>query len=105
MTAIHLTNVDFSKQTAKGVVLVDFWAPWCGPCKMAGPVIDKLAEDFSGKALVIKVNVDEEGELAQKFSVMSIPTVVILKDSQEVERTVGFIGEDGYKQMLEKHLK
>jgi len=105
MSAIHLTKADFDQKTEKGVTLVDFWAPWCGPCRMAGPVIDSLATQFQNKALVAKVNVDEQGELAEKFGVMSIPTVVILKDGKEVERTTGFVGEDAYKEFLEKHLK
>jgi len=105
MAAIHLTKDDFSQKIAGGAALVDFWAPWCGPCRLAGPVIDKLAQDYQNKALVAKVNVDEQSDLAGQFNVMSIPTVIVFKDGQEVERTVGFIGEDGYRQLLEKYLK
>ncbi len=104
MSALHLTKDDFEEKTKQGLVLVDFWAPWCGPCKMAGPVIDELAEKYKNKLLVAKVNVDEQNELAEKFSVMSIPTVVILKDGAELERVMGFVGKDGYIKLIDKYL-
>lgn len=71
-------------------VLVDFWAPWCGPCKMVGPEVEAVAEAYAGKAHVAKVNVDEQQELASKYNVMSIPTMIIFKDGKEVERLVGY---------------
>ena len=70
-------------------VVVDFWAPWCGPCRMMGPIIEQLAEEYEGKAKVGKVNVDEEGELSQAFGVMSIPTIVLVKDGKVVKQVVG----------------
>ena len=70
-------------------VLIDFWAPWCGPCRMMGPIIEQLAEEYEGKAKVGKVNVDEEGELSQPFGVMSIPTIVLVKDGKVVKQAVG----------------
>ena len=70
-------------------VLIDFWAPWCGPCRMMGPIIEQLAEEYEGKAKVGKVNVDEEGELSQAFGVMSIPTIVLIKDGKVVKQAVG----------------
>ena len=105
MTAIHLTKDDFEKKIAKGVVLVDFWAPWCGPCKMAGPVIDELAEEYKGKVVVSKVNIDEDQELAEKYGVMSVPTVVLFKEGKEVERVMGFVGKEGYEEMIKKVIK
>ena len=91
MAIIHLTKDGFDKAVASGVSMVDFWASWCGPCKMLSPVIDSLAQQFEGKVMVGKVNVDEEPELARQFGVMSIPTVVFLKNGKEVDRKVGVI--------------
>lgn len=105
MPAIHLTKKDFEEKIEKGVFLVDFWAVWCGPCRMAGPVIDELAEEYKDKALVGKVNVDEEQELAANFGVMSIPTVIVFKDGKEVERVTGFVGKEGYQAKLDKFIR
>ena len=105
MPAIHLTKDDFEEKITKGVVLVDFWAPWCGPCKMAGPVIDELAEEYKGKVIIAKIDIDEYQEPAEKFGVMSIPTAILFKDGKEVERVVGFVGKDGYEELIKKGLK
>lgn len=70
-------------------VLIDFWAPWCRPCRMMGPIIEQLADEYEGKAKVGKVNVDEESELSQAFGVMSIPTIVLVKDGKVVKQVVG----------------
>ena len=102
MTALHLTKTDFDEKIRTGVSFVDFWAQWCGPCKMAGPIIDGLADEYSGKALIAKVDVDAEVDLAQRFGVMSIPTVILFKDGQEVGRQVGFAGKQGYLDLLKK---
>lgn len=71
-------------------VLVDFWAPWCGPCKMIAPELAAVAVEYEGKAIVVKVNIDEQQELASAYSVMSIPTLLLMKDGKEVERIVGY---------------
>ena len=102
MAAVHLTKADFSEKIKTGVVLVDFWAEWCGPCKMAGPIIDGLADEYAGKVMVAKLDVDAEPEIAQKFGVMSIPTVILFKDGVEVARQVGFVGKQGYLDLLKK---
>lgn len=83
-------------------VLVDFWAAWCGPCRMLGPTIDQLAEDYEGKAKVCKLNVDEEGEIAQRFKIMSIPTVMVFKNGLAVDKVVGVRGKQDYATILDK---
>jgi len=87
---IHLTTGAFDKVTAQGApVLIDFWAPWCGPCRMQGPILEEVAKGIASKAIVAKVNVDEEPELAAQFGVQSIPTLVILKNGRIQQRMVG----------------
>ncbi len=82
-------------------VLIDFWAPWCGPCRMFSPIIDEVAEEMAGKAKVVKVNIDEELELAEKFGVMSIPTLVLVKDGKVASTSVGMKPKQAVRQMLD----
>lgn len=82
-------------------VLVDFWAAWCGPCKMVGPIVEELADDFTGKAKVCKLNVDEAGRTAQSYGVMSIPTLILFKDGEEKDRVVGFRPKSDLARLLE----
>ena len=91
MAELKITRENFENEVMKSniPVLIDFWAPWCGPCQMMGPIIEQLAEEYEGKAKVGKVNVDEEGELSQAFGVMSIPTIVLVKDGKVVKQSVG----------------
>ena len=91
MAELKITIENFENEVMKSniPVLIDFWAPWCGPCRMMGPVIEQLADEYEGKARVGKVNVDEEGELSQVFGVMSIPTIVLVKDGKVVKQAVG----------------
>ena len=91
MAELKITRENFENEVMKSniPVLIDFWAPWCGPCQMMGPIIEQLAEEYEGKAKVGKVNVDEEGELSQAFGVMSIPTMVLVKDGKIVKQAVG----------------
>ena len=85
MALIHLTNEAFDKATASGLAMVDFWADWCGPCKMLSPVIESLADQYEGKVLVGKVNVDEQPELAERFGVETIPTLLVFRNGQAGE--------------------
>ena len=84
--------------------MVDFWASWCGPCKMLSPAVEALAEQYEGKVLVAKVNVDEEPELARAFGVMSIPTVVFLKNGREFDRKVGLMPASAFTAVLDNNL-
>ncbi len=104
MAEITFTSANFDAETSEGVVLVDFWAPWCGPCQVMLPVVEELANEFEGRAKVGKINIDEESELAQKFGVMSIPTFKILKNGEEVASIVGGVAKEKLIEELEKVL-
>ena len=86
---LELTAADYKATIAEGVSLVDFWAPWCGPCRMIAPIIEELAEDYDGKAKICKVNTDEEQDIAVKFGIRSIPTIIFFKDGEMVDTVVG----------------
>ncbi|MFA6382955.1 MAG: thioredoxin [Parcubacteria group bacterium] len=101
---IIFTDQNFDQEVIKSdkPVLVDFWAPWCGPCQMMGPIIEELSKDMEGKAKVGKLNVDEHSETAQKFGIMSIPALKIFKDGRVVKEFVGVQNKDVLKEALEK---
>ncbi len=91
MTALKLTKENFEQEVlrSEGTTLVDFWAPWCGPCKAVGPIVDQVASETAGRCKVGKVNVEEQRALAMQYQVMSIPTMLIVKDGKVVNRFVG----------------
>lgn len=85
-------------------VLVDFWAPWCGPCRSLSPIVDEVADELAGKLAVVKCNVDDNQDLAMKYGVMSIPTLVVFKNGEEIDRSVGALPKARLQALLEKYL-
>ena len=105
MSVLHLNESEFNEKVAgSSVAMVDFWATWCGPCKMLAPVIEDIGKKYDGKAVVAKVDVDENQSLAAKYGVMSIPTVIFFKDGKEIDRKVGVQPAGVYTQTLDANL-
>ncbi len=105
MALQHLTAEGFDEAiSAAPLAMVDFWASWCGPCKILSPVVEKLAEEYDGKALVGKVDTDSEMSLAQRFGISAIPTLIFFKNGAELKRSVGVVSEDALKAILEENL-
>ena len=99
-----ITDAEFKATVAEGVTLVDFWAPWCGPCKMIAPTLDELAGELQGRARIAKVNVDDNPEVAGSFGIMSIPTLLLFKDGQPVGKLVGAQPKASLKAFVEQAL-
>ncbi|WP_373442436.1 thioredoxin [Staphylococcus aureus] len=104
MAIVKVTDADFDSKVESGVQLVDFWVTWCGPCKMIAPVLEELAADYEGKADILKLDVDENPSTAAKYEVMSIPTLIVFKDGQPVDKVVGFQPKENLAEVLDKHL-
>ena len=104
MASTNITDKDFDTQVlqSKLPVLVDFWAEWCGPCKMASPVLEELSEVYKDKILVMKLNVDENPAMPQKYAVMSIPTTILFKGGKEIGRQAGFSGKEAFEVLMKK---
>lgn len=107
MSEIILTDKNFESEVlkSKGVVLIDFWAPWCGPCRMIEPIVEELAKDFDKKVKIGKLNVDESPQVAGQYGVMSIPTVMIFKDGSPAETFVGVQPKETLAERLESLIK
>jgi thioredoxin 1 len=103
MAIIHATDQSFEENIKEGLVLVDFWAPWCGPCKMIAPVLEELDGEIEGKASIVKVDVDDNQETAGKYGIMSIPTLVLFKDGEIVDKVVGFKPKEALAELISKH--
>ncbi|MBS4215431.1 MULTISPECIES: thioredoxin [Neobacillus] len=104
MAIAHVTDQNFATETGSGLVLVDFWAPWCGPCKMIAPVLEELDAEMGDKVKITKLDVDENPQTASNFGVMSIPTLLVLKNGEVVDKTVGFQPKEALAGLLQKHL-
>ncbi len=106
MASIDIVDQNFDAQVLQNKlpVLVDFWAEWCGPCKMAGPVLDELSEVYKDKLLIVKLNVDQNPVNSQKYGIMSIPTTILFKNGKEIDRQVGFSGKEAYETLMKKGL-
>ncbi len=106
MSVLHLTDNDFKKEVLQSElpVVVDFWAPWCGPCKAIGPIVEELAKEYQKKIKVAKINIDENGKTATSYGIMSIPTVMFFKNGKVVEQVVGAISKSEFKKKIEANL-
>jgi len=104
-SVIVLTDFNFKETVSRHpLMLVDFWAPWCGPCRIVSPIVEELAEELKGKVVFGKLNVDENQRTAAEFQIFSIPTLVLLKNGVEVDRIIGAVPKRMIKAALEKHL-
>ena len=105
MAAVHFSKDGFDKAVSSGnLVMADFWASWCGPCRMLAPVVEQLAQTYEGRAVVGKVNTDDQQELAIRYGIMNIPTVIFFKDGKEIDRNVGVMPPAPYTSVLEANL-
>jgi|TARA_B100001063_G_scaffold34941_1_gene28513 thioredoxin 1 len=104
MKYIELTQENYKENTQSGVALVDFWAPWCGPCRMISPVIDQLAEEYEGKAKICKVNTEEQQELTMENQVRSVPTILFYKDGKIVDQLIGATSKAALEEKINKYL-
>jgi thioredoxin 1 len=101
----HITDITFNEEIKGDVpVIVDFWAPWCGPCKMIGPVLEEVAAELEGKVKVTKLNVDENGVTSEKYRVFSIPTILLFKNGNLVDQIVGFKPKDAIISWIKNHI-
>ncbi|TFB24970.1 thioredoxin [Filobacillus milosensis] len=103
MAIVNASDQTFNEEVSDGLVLVDFWAAWCGPCKMIAPVLEELDGEMNDQVKIVKLDVDENQETAQKYGVMSIPTLILFKDGEKVDQAMGFQPKDALQQFVQKH--
>jgi thioredoxin 1 len=104
LTSVDQNNFQTEVLQATSPVLVDFWAPWCGPCRMVAPVVDKVAQTYQGRLKVVKLNTDDSPSIAGKYEVSGIPALILFKGGEPVDRIVGYVPEKQLTAMVEKHL-
>lgn len=104
MAILEVNDHTFQSDVSSGTVLVDFWAPWCGPCKMIAPILEEIDKELGNEIKIAKLNVDENPEATGKFGVMSIPTLLLFKDGQVVEKIVGFQPKEQLQNNIKRHL-
>jgi len=107
MSVLHVVESDFKKEVLESdaPVLVDFWAPWCGPCKMIAPLLDELAKEYEGRLKVAKVNVDEDSQVASRYGIMSIPTLIFFKNGKVMGQAVGVLSRNELKNKIEEYVR
>ena len=98
--ATELNSSNFDSTISNGVTVVDFWAPWCGPCRMVAPIIEELSSEYDGRANICKVNTDENQDIAIRFGIRSIPTIMFFKDGQQVDMVIGAVPKDVFVEKL-----
>ena len=104
MAIKNVTDQTFANETAEGLVLADFWAPWCGPCKMIAPVLEEIDSEIGEKLQIVKLNTDENAQVTGQYGVMSIPTLLVMKNGEVVDKVVGFQPKDALASVLVKHV-
>jgi thioredoxin 1 len=100
----NVNKETFFEKTEKGISIVDFWAPWCGPCRMLAPVLDKIAKTYEGEVNILKVNTDENQDLVAEFGIRSIPTILYMKNGKVIDKTMGAAGESFFEEKIKELL-
>lgn len=103
MAIVKATDSSFKKETSEGLVLADFWATWCGPCKMIAPVLEEIDSEMSDKVKIVKLDVDENQETAGQYGVMSIPTLLLFKNGEVVDQVIGYQPKEALEELINKH--
>lgn len=105
MSIKHITNDNFEQEVMRSdkLVVVDFWATWCGPCRAIGPVVEELAQEYDGDVVVGKINVDEEGELSERYRIMSIPTIMLFKNGEVVDKLIGLHSKEDLVELIDSN--